>query len=84
MTTLRIDLVQTGKNIYQMRLQARLSVRDLQEIFGFSTPQAIYKWQHGDCLPAVENLLVLADLFHTDIEGILAVIDDEGLDRMAG
>lgn len=84
MTTLRIDLVQTGRNIHQMRLQARLSVRDLQMIFGFSTPQAIYKWQNGDCLPAVENLLVLAYLFHTDIEGILAVIDDEGLDRMAG
>lgn len=84
MTTLRVDLVQTGRNIQQMRLQASLSVRDLQMVFGFSTPQAIYKWQNGDCLPAVENLLVLAGLFHTDIEGILAVIDDGPADRMVG
>lgn len=42
-----IDMEATGRNITRLRQQAGLTVRDLQEIFGFTTPQAIYKWQHG-------------------------------------
>ena len=42
-----IDMVKTGQHIAELRVQAGLSVRQLQEIFGFSTPQALYKWQHG-------------------------------------
>ena len=42
-----IDMIATGANITAMRRRAGLSVRDLQDIFGFSTPQAIYKWQRG-------------------------------------
>ena len=42
-----LDMIQTGKNINRLRKQANLSVKDLQNIFGFATPQAIYKWQQG-------------------------------------
>lgn len=42
-----IDMVATGRNIMRLREVAGLTVRDLQDIFGFATPQAIYKWQHG-------------------------------------
>jgi len=42
-----IDMVATGRNIMRLREAAGLNVRDLQDIFGFATPQAIYKWQHG-------------------------------------
>lgn len=37
----------TGRNIMRLREAAGLTVKDLQDIFGFTTPQAIYKWQHG-------------------------------------
>ena len=40
-----IDMVKTGQNIMNLRQQAGLSVKDLQDIFGFATPQAIYKWR---------------------------------------
>lgn len=40
-----IDMTGTGQNINRLRKQAGLSVKDLQDIFGFATPQAIYKWQ---------------------------------------
>lgn len=40
-----IDMIGTGQNIERLRKQAGLSVRDLQDVFGFATPQAIYKWQ---------------------------------------
>ena len=42
-----IDMTATGINITRLRVNAGLTVKDLQDIFGFSTPQAIYKWQRG-------------------------------------
>lgn len=48
-----VDLVATGKNIEKLRKEAGLSVKELLNIFGFGTPQAIYKWQHGTALPTV-------------------------------
>lgn len=68
-----INLVQTGKNIQALRMQRGLSVRDLQQVLGFATPQAIYKWQHGTTLPTVDNLVVLAAVFHVPIDSILAI-----------
>ena len=40
-----IDLPATGANIRRLRQTKGLSVRDLQQFFGFEEPQAIYKWQ---------------------------------------
>ena len=48
-----IDMMATGRNIANLRKAAGLTVRDLQDIFGFATPQAIYKWQHGTAMPTV-------------------------------
>lgn len=60
-----IDMIQTGKSINRLRKQANLSVKDLQNIFGFATPQAIYKWQQGAALPSIDNLVVLAAVPHS-------------------
>ena len=66
-----IDMVRTGENIARLRREAGLSVKDLQDLFGFTTPQAIYKWQHGTALPTVDNLVVLASVFGVTIDDIL-------------
>ena len=66
-----IDMVRTGQNIGRLRKQAGLSVRDLQEIFGFATPQAIYKWQQGVALPTIDNLVVLAAVLQVRMDDIL-------------
>lgn len=66
-----IDLVRTGANIVNLRKAAGLSVHDLQVVFGFNSPQAIYKWQNGTALPTVDNLIVLAALLHVRIDDIL-------------
>ena len=68
-----IDLVDTGKNIIKLREESGLSVRDLQNIFGFATPQAIYKWQHGTALPTIDNLIVLSAVFKVSMEEIIIV-----------
>ena len=70
-----IDLTATGSNITRLRINAGLTVKDLQLIFGFSTPQAIYKWQRGTALPTVDNLVVLAAVFGVRIEDILKFQD---------
>ena len=53
-----IDMVKTGQNIMRLRKENGLTVKDLQNIFGFTTPQAIYKWQRGAVLPTVETFSV--------------------------
>ena len=68
-----IDLVATGKNIIKLREESGLSVRDLQNIFGFATPQAIYEWQHGTALPTIDNLIVLSVVFKVSMEEIIIV-----------
>ena len=68
-----IDLVLTGRRITDLRKQAGLSVHDLQHIFGFNSPQAIYKWQSGASLPSIDNLIVLAKVLDTSIEDIIVL-----------
>jgi len=69
-------MVKTGQNITALRVAAGLSVRDLQQVFGFGTPQAIYKWQRGSALPTVDNFVVLAAVFGVRIDDILVVDGD--------
>ena len=66
-----IDMVKTGQNIIILRKKAGLSVRDLQDAFGFGTPQAIYKWQQGLALPTIDNLVALAALLDVAIDDII-------------
>lgn len=66
-----IDMVATGRNIADMRQRAGMTVQDLQQIFGFSTPQAIYKWQRGTAMPTLDNLIVLAAVFGTSMDQII-------------
>ena len=71
-----IDVTATGLNINRLRKNAGMTVKDLQMIFGFSTPQAIYKWQRGTAMPTVDNLVVLAAVFGVTIDDILVCEND--------
>ena len=68
-----VDLTATGKNIEKLRKEAGYTVKELQSIFGFGTPQAIYKWQHGTALPTVDNLVLLSAIFNVSIDDILII-----------
>ena len=68
-----VDLKLTGQNITVLRKRSGISVRELQAMLGFATPQAIYKWQRGETLPTVENLAALAFILGVAVEDILAV-----------
>lgn len=66
-----VNMTATGQNIAVLRENHGLSVKDLQKIFGFSTPQAIYKWQQGLSMPTLDNILILASVLQVSIEEIL-------------
>ena len=66
-----IDLAATGENIRRLRIERGMTVRDLQNYFGFEEPRAIYKWQKGESLPTVDNLYALGTLFEVPMEEIL-------------
>ena len=68
-----IDMTATGMNITRLRKNAGMTVRDLQAIFGFATPQAIYKWQRGEAMPTLDNMIVLAAIFNVTVEDILVL-----------
>ena len=73
-----IDLKKTGQNITRMRKEVGLSVRELQVMFGFTSPQAIYNWQNGVSLPSVDNFIVLAAILGVTIDEIIVL---EGIDE---
>lgn len=68
-----IDVPQTGAKINLLRKKANLSVKEIQEVFGFENPQAIYKWIHGRNLPTVDNLIILAEIFDVSVDDILSI-----------
>ena len=72
-----IDMAKTRQNIIKLRKQNDLSVKELQIIFGFETPQAIDKWQHGTALPSIDNLVILSVIFKVTIEEILVLSTEE-------
>ena len=66
-----IDPEATGRQIVRLRKERGLTVRDMQNWFGFDAPQAIYKWQKGQTLPSVDNLYALSTLLGAPIKDIL-------------
>mgnify|MGYP002522119675 CR=1 FL=1 len=69
----QINTIETGNNIKKLMTDNGLVIRDIQNILGFSTPQAIYKWIHGKSIPTIDNLVILACLFGVTIDDILII-----------
>ena len=68
-----VDTVATGRNIDRLRIAAGMSVRDMQMVFGFATPQAIYKWIRGTSMPTIDNLVILAAVLGVTMDEIVVV-----------
>ena len=68
-----INMIATGQNITERMIAAGITVKKLQNIFGFSTPQAIYKWKNGVAIPTVDNLVILAMILNCKIDDLLVI-----------
>lgn len=77
-----INMEKTGKNILRLRQECNLSVSQLQRMLGLTSPQSIYKWQRGEALPNVDNLVVLAEIFGVSMEDILCYSNSMGNGNM--
>ena len=68
--SVNIDLAATGSKIKQLRKANAMKVSELAEIM-HSSENSIFKWQRGECLPTIDNLLVLSILFDTPMDDII-------------
>ena len=62
-----ISVEGTGENLHQLRKSLGLRVVEVQRFLGLSSVQAVYRWEHGNCLPAYEHLLGLSALYNCSI-----------------
>lgn len=76
-----IDLPATGRNIERLRIAAGYTVRELQHQLGLSSAQAVYKWQRGEALPSLDNMVILSWLLGASIEEILVCVAADGKER---
>lgn len=66
-----INMEATCKRLDELRKERNLSVKDIQNHFGFSTAAAVYKWMSGRSLPTIDNLVILADLYQCRVDDML-------------
>ncbi|BCN31066.1 helix-turn-helix domain-containing protein [Anaeromicropila herbilytica] len=72
-----VNLAATGRRIRSLRMDANISVEQLQNIFGFNNPTTIYKWESGRCLPDINNMFVLTNLYEVPLESIYVLGDED-------
>ena len=66
-----IDMKATGENIVRLRKIRGITVKDIQEGLKLSTPNTVYKWQNGVCLPTINNLVILAEILDVSMDEII-------------
>lgn len=66
-----VNMKATGQNIKTKMIAKGMKTADVQAVFGFNTPQAIFKWFRGDTIPTIDNLVILAKIFDTTIDALI-------------
>ena len=79
-----VDIPETSRLLKKLRNKNGYSVKQLQEIFGFETPVAIYAWENEKCknIPCIENFDLLSKLYKCHVEElyVLKQVDFSGLE----
>lgn len=68
-----VNVEETGLKLKDLMKSKGMKVKDLQMVFGFANPQAIYNWLSGKSLPTVDNLLVLSVVLDITMNDLLVV-----------
>jgi len=71
-----LDNEKIGNRILQLRKNENMTQVELSEMLGISH-QAVSKWENGESLPDIEQLLRLSKLFDRSIEQLLLGYSDE-------
>ncbi len=66
-----INMAATGANIRALIKAKGLKIADVQNMCGFNTPQAVFKWMRGDAMPSIDNMVILAHILDVPIDKII-------------
>ena len=69
-----IDMKATGANIKHIAADKGMDAKDIQAVFGFGTPQTVFKWFRGATMPTIDNMIILAKVFDTTIDAIIVTM----------
>ena len=64
---------ETGRRIAEACRKQGVSVKELQALFGFAAPNAIYRWLRGKTLPTVDHLVILAHALQVPVDELLVL-----------
>ena len=78
-SSLSIDMEKTGMRIEEICREQGVTIKELQALFGFAAPNAIYRWLRGEALPTVDHLVILAHGLHVSVDDIL-VLKEQGIE----
>ena len=65
-----LDSEAIGGRIKEERVRCSFTIQEVCDALSVS-PQAVGKWQRGESLPSIDNLVALCALFGVSVEGIL-------------
>ena len=68
-----IDMQRTGTRIKELRKRKGMPVAELTENLGLCCNNSVYKWQSGQALPTLDNLVILGALFGVSIDEIIVI-----------
>lgn len=68
-----LNMEKTGKNLMTLLANKGYTIKDVQNLLGFSSPQAIYKWKWGQTIPSLDNMVILSFALGVPIDSILVV-----------
>ena len=66
-----IDNKRTGMRIKSIMQARGLTVKDVQRYLKLSNPQSIYHWFEGKCVPNIDNIYALSQLFCVSMDSII-------------
>lgn len=65
-----INMEETGKKIKEMREKSGMTIRQVQDACGISAA-AVCKWQNGQAVPSIDNLLVLSEIWNVKMDDLI-------------
>lgn len=68
-----IDIPATSRRLKEIREKRGLKIADVQKLFNFEYPQAVYDWENPEkkTLPRIENLVFLAKIYGVSIDELI-------------
>ena len=65
-----IDMKGTGNKIRDMRKKSGMTIKQIQDACGISAAAGC-KWQNGQALPSIDNLLILSVLWNVKMDDLV-------------